>query len=201
MPDAMKKAYIARSDEECVIVFGSRNDMALRRLAAGQMTHGDAECIDSLERAPEFDQFGSVDNITFQDYLQRGWFFACMECGCEVNEETEAPVAQEEGGQRVWCSQTCKDAMMQADAERKAQEAAEKARMTEMVNKLWPGVVISHIGRRHWDKPETLEAHFTFPGQVTGGHVTWVEKSLVVSVPKGDVDAWIAFKESLTVFA
>lgn len=206
------KAYVAHhwEGEHSVIVFGTRNSMALRREAAGQMD-GDVESIDSMVRAPDFDEFAADGRtITAQDYIERGWHFQCASCQCRVVECMEEEPDFEEGDEildgpayhplhphEVWCSSSCRDKHRERRFRKKVEACNEHVEARDAALKRWPGITVRSISRRHYDKPETLEVGFTFPGMTGYGQCTWVYGAPTMNIPHDQGDNYDAYRATI----
>lgn len=209
------KAYIAHDceGEESVVVFGTRNNMALRRQAAGQMTHGEVESIERVLRAPQFDRYAEQGFVPPPVLIEGGWQWGCSGCERVVNrylaeaedEETgellglDGPIWKEDRPNSVWCSTACRDADLAERAERKATEERETQESSAAFLAKFPNCEVLRVFRRDYFKPETLEVSFRFPGQeTTWGIGTWKPSSPgFVNVPQADVEAWKRYADQL----
>lgn len=195
------KAYQADDvdGEASVIVYGYRNDWKLRREAAGQMRHGEVEGVGSVRRAPQFDEFADRP-IYARDYIERGWHISCQSCDRRCESEMvdddgdyvdEGPSYHALEPHSVWCSDECRDEYREKRFRDKVQAGDEYVRARDRAVTLWPGITIISIRRSHYDKPETLEVRFRFPGMTNRyADACWVYGADHITVPRGDEAAW-----------
>lgn len=205
------KAYMATDydRDHTVVVFGTRNDWALRKEAAGQID-GDPDSIDSLTRAPGFDHLAN-EHVTAQHYIEIGGLHYECHCGVKItasmeeaqdndedNREFDGPAYHALRPDEVWCSSQCRDNDMTARFEAKALAFREHTMGSELALKKWPGITITRCQRRDYSKPETLEVSFTFPGIGKYENATWVVgNSSSITLPRSAVSAWYAFTAEL----
>lgn len=211
---ATLKAYTAVSDEETVVVFGHRNDWALRKAAAGQMSHGEPEAIERITRAPYFDHFGCASAISTADYIAAGWWFECAGCSVRVDADMEyASVDLDEGEEldgpayhplhpgEVWCSSECRDCDRQRRFDERLAACNEYVAARDAALREWPGITVRNVYRQHYRQPSSLEVSFDWPGVVSPyAFATWQIGSDVLRIHNpggGDVESWHAFTDSL----
>lgn len=219
------KAYLARSydGESDVIVFAHRNNMAARREAAGMMASGDITDVDSLKRAPEFDDLAEASVITSKDYIERGWWFECAGCcrrvssdmndwsdGADDEEDADGNLRDGNGEllepsyhvlhpSSVWCSAGCRDQDREHRFREKVQACEEREKWTAAATARWPGITNLRVYRQDFSKPETIRVAFQAPGFARGHFATWhpLESPDVLWIAQGSLSAWDAYTADL----
>ncbi|HXE63145.1 MAG TPA: hypothetical protein VN519_06365 [Bryobacteraceae bacterium] len=96
------KAYVAFTDygEHQEIVFAKRGQDVKR---IGLDVWSDCDFVERrVKRAPGFDD--ASDPPTAREFLDRGWFLYCTECGGNVYGDTEGHITV---GQRAFCGPDC----------------------------------------------------------------------------------------------
>lgn len=165
MSDAPKPrvAYTVREDSEghAVVVFAT-NGAAARRSGANELNLSFEE-VESCRRSPEFDAYAEAGEVPPLVAIACGWWFECQHCNRQVDEYTEAPVAD---GQTVYCSPSHR---MAEWVERRDRERREAASIEACAIKYhgWP---ISNLrGVRHHDHRKGCDpvdaCDFDFPGR------------------------------------
>lgn len=221
------KAYRARSydGESDAVVFSRRNDMAARREAAGQMPSGDIEDIESMVRAPEFDDLAHEPGpMTTQQYIARGWWFECSGCFRRVNADMDDH-GQHEGDdydadgrginrhgellepsfhvlipEAAWCCGGCRDRDRARNFRERVEACDEHERWTTAARERWPGISRLSLFRQEWDKPHTLRVMFQAPGFDPYHYATWhpLEPSgEQLFVTRAAIGAWHAYEAAL----
>ena len=186
---AIVKAYVVTDWEGNAAVVFEKSNTAARRKGAQELDMLD-EGVMSCYRDKNLEQYapGPIPAITL---VKHGWWFECLGCGDEIDDDTEYPV---EEGDRVWCSQECRDKYTELEEKKKEIEATEIEKYTKVVLDRCPEAVItdSHVYISN-SIPKCVRIEFSFPEMKYGAHFQW-DRSLTPEgnfyVANGDMDAW-----------
>ena len=205
MSEEKLKAYAVHDVYEgygCVAF--ATNNAAARRIGASQLDT-DLESIESVRRAPEFDQYapGPVPPLTL---IEQGWWIECCHCGRRVDDGMDDELVDDEliptdsvprgdGHSGVFCSASCEC----ADYMAKRGDAEATEALIEVFEARFPGA--TRTGLHVYGGPRLLPSdgksiryavYFTFPGSRYA--VTWEFGDDHVSLDQCDADAYKAWR-------
>lgn len=196
MSDAKPVAWEVREDIEghSTVVF-HHHGLAAQRVGADQLDT-EFECV-SCSRAPEFDQFADIGYAPPIECIKRGWWFLCVHCNVQVNEDDfDVSKLIEHGKDCIFCSSDCHKAH---------HEEIEKINIQHRMFNQWflNSPLYPYIDVVKWSPGYpmlTMSIAFTFAGSQ---HQSTIRKehdetsTVSVGIPNGDLQAWRKFIKPL----